>query len=64
MAMPGFLLNKYAPLALPKPLNDMPQDYLEWLPPFTREENTSVQRHIENFCAFVENANVEHLDVV
>ena len=42
----------------------MPQDYLKLLPRFTEEDNTSAQRHIENFCAFAENVNVEHLDVV
>ena len=64
MVVPGFLLNKYAPLALPQVLNEMPQDYLKLLPRFTREDNTSTQRHIENFYAFAENVNVENLDVV
>ena len=35
--VPAFLLNKYAPLALPQVLNDMPQDYLKILPRFTGE---------------------------
>ena len=30
--VPGFLLNKHAPLALPQVLNDMPQDYVKILP--------------------------------
>ena len=64
MVVPGFLLKKYAPLALPQILNDMPQDYLKLLPRFTREANTSAQRHIENFYAFAKNVNVEHLDVM
>ena len=64
MAILGFLLNKYAPLALPQVLNEMPQDYLKLLPRFTGEDSTSAQRHIENFCALAENVNVEHLDVV
>ena len=42
----------------------MPQDYLKLLPWFTGEDSTSAQRHIENFCVFAENLNVENLDVV
>jgi len=64
MVFPGFLLNKYAPLYLPQPLSSMPQDYLKCLSRFNREGDTLAQRHIEAFCAFAENLNVEHLDVV
>ena len=64
MHVSSLLLNKYAPLALPRPLNDMPRDYLERLPRFTGEDCNSAQRHIENLCAFAENVNLEHLDVV
>ena len=64
MVVPGFLLNKYATLALPQVLYDMLQDYLKLLPWFSGEDSTSAQRHIENFCTFAENVNVEHLDVV
>ena len=64
MVVPGFLLNKYSPLALPQGLNDMPQDYLKLLPRFIREDSTFVQRNIENLCAFAKKVNVEHLDVV
>ena len=64
MAVPGFLLNKYAPLALPQILIDMPQDYMKLLPQFTGEDNSAAQKYIEDFCSFVENFNVEHLDVV
>ena len=35
--VPAFLLNKYAPLALPQVLNDMPQYYLKILPRFNGE---------------------------
>ena len=41
MVVPSFLLNKYAPLALPQVLNDMPQDYIKLLPQSTREYSTS-----------------------
>ena len=62
--VPGFLLNKYAPMALPQVLNDMPQDYLKILPRFNGENEIDAQKHLEVFCAFAENFNVEHLDVV
>jgi len=64
MALPGFLLNKYAPLDLPHPLSVMPQDYLNILPIFNGEDNNMTQRHIETFSAFDGNLNVEQLDVV
>ena len=60
----GFLLNKYAPLALPQVLNDMPQDYLKILPRFNWENESDAQKHLETFFSFAENFNVEHLDVV
>ena len=62
--VPAFLLNKYAPLALPQVLNDMPQDYLKILPRFNGENEVDAHKHLENFCSFAENLNVEHLDVV
>ena len=61
--VPDFLLNKYAPLALPPVLNDMPQDYLKILPRFNGENDIDAQKHLETFCSFAENLNVEHLDV-
>lgn len=64
MVVPGFLLNKYAPLGLPQILNDMPRDYLKILPRFNGDNDTEAQKHLEVFCAFTENFNVEHLDVV
>lgn len=64
MALPGFLLNKYAPLDLPQPLSVMPHGYLKLLPRFNGEDENFSQKHIQAFCAFVENLNVEQLDVV
>lgn len=42
----------------------MPQDYLKLLPRFNGEDDNTTLRHIEIFCSFAENLNVEHLDVV
>ena len=64
MVVSSFILKKYSTLALPQPLNDIPQDSLERLPRFSKEYNNFAQRHIETLCAFTENVNVEHLDVV
>ena len=47
--VPAFLLKKYAPLALPQVLNDMPQDYLKILPRFTGENEIDAQKHLETF---------------
>ena len=62
--VPAFLMNKYAPLALPQVLNYMPQDYLKILPRFNGENEIDAQKHLETFCSFAENLNLEHLDVV
>ena len=47
--VPAFLMNKYAPLALPQVLNDMPQDYLKILPRFNGENEIYAQKHLETF---------------
>lgn len=49
---------------MPQPLSSMPQDYLKLLPRINRAVDISAQRHIEIFCAFVENLNVKNLGVV
>ena len=41
MAIPTFLLNIYAPLNLPQPLNVMPQYYLKLLPNFIGEDEAT-----------------------
>ena len=45
-------------------LNDFPQDYLKILPRFNGENEIDAQKHLEVFCSFAENFNVEYLDVV
>ena len=64
MADPTFLMNIYASLNLPQPMNEMPQEYLKFLPIFTGEDEITVEEHLHLFCTFTENFNVEHLDVV
>ena len=57
-------MNRYAPLQLPQPFNQMPQDYLKILPHFSGEDEQTTENHIVVFCNFAESLNVEHLDVV
>ena len=64
MATPTFLLNRYAPLNLPQPMNAMSQEYFKLLSRFTREDEITAKKHLPVFCNFAENLNVEHLDVV
>ena len=64
MEAPSFLMNRYAPLNLPQPVNAMPQEYLKLLPRFIGEDEVTVEQHLPLFFTFAENLNVEHLDVV
>ena len=48
---------RYAPLALPQPLNALPQgDYLKYLPKYTGEgDGTSVEEHLASFYSYADN---------
>ena len=56
---------RYAPLALPQPLNALPQgDYLKYLPKYTGEgDGTFVEEHLAAFYSYADNQNIEHEDV-
>ena len=45
MAAPYFLMDRYAPLNIPQPINAMPQEYLKLLPHFTREDEVTEEQH-------------------
>ena len=64
MAALAFLLNIYAPLNIPQPMKAKPQWYLKLLPSVIGEDEITAEKHLPVFCNFVENLNVEHLDVV
>lgn len=64
MAAHAFLVNRYAPVQLPQPLNQMPQDYLKTLLNFSGEDEQTTENHVVVFCNFAESLNVEYLDVV
>lgn len=64
MVVPAFLMNRYAPLQLPQPFNQMPWDYLRTLPHFTGEDEQVAENHVSVFCNFANSLNVEHLDVI
>ena len=56
--------SRYAPLALPQPLNALPQgDYLKYLPKYTGEgDGTSTEEHLVVFYSYVDNQNIKHED--
>ena len=49
MAAPAFLMNRYAPLNLPQPMNAMPQEYLKLLPICTGEDEITAEQHLPLF---------------
>ena len=52
MATLTFLMDRYAPLNLPQPMNAMPQKYLKLLPRFSGEYEVTVEQHLSLFCTF------------
>lgn len=52
MASPAFLMNRYAPLQLPQPLNQMPQEYLKILPRFIGEDEQTTENYVSVLCNF------------
>ena len=54
---------RYAPLALPAVLHDLPENYMKSLPKFTGEGDLTVQEHINFFDQFDDILGIEHEDV-
>jgi hypothetical protein len=54
---------RYAPLVLPIPLHDLPENYIKNLPKFTREGDLTVAKHINFFDQFMDILGLEHKDV-
>ena len=62
--MERILIARYAPLNFPNPLSTMPtEDYLKFMPKFTREGDFIAKEHLEEFHSYVENINIEQEDV-
>ena len=62
--MERILVARYAPLILPNPLATMPTgDYLKYMPKFTGEGDFTAKEHLEAFYSYVENINIEQVDV-
>jgi hypothetical protein len=64
--LPGIfakLVARYAPLVLPVPLHDLPENYMKSLPKFTREGDLTAQEHINFFDQFFDILGIEHEDV-
>jgi hypothetical protein len=53
----------YAPLVLPGPLHDLPENYMKKLPNFMGEGNLTVVEHIKIFDQFADILGLEHEDV-
>ena len=58
MGAPTFLMNRYAPLNIPQPMNAMHQEYLKLLPRFTGEDEVIAEQHLPLFFTFAKNLNV------
>jgi len=57
------LAARYAPLVLPIPLHDLPENYMKILPKFTGEGDLTGQEHINFFDQFANILGIEHEDV-
>ena len=54
---------RYAPLVLPAPLHDLPDNYIKNLPKFTREGDLTATEHINFFDQFADICGIVHEDV-
>jgi hypothetical protein len=54
---------RYAPLVLPVPLHDLPENYIKNLPKFTGEGDLTATEHINFFDQFTDILGIEHEDV-
>jgi hypothetical protein len=54
---------RYAPLVLPVPLHDLPENYIKNLPKFTGEGDLTAAEHINFFDQFADICGIEHEDV-
>ena len=54
---------KYAPLVLPVPLHDLPENYMKNIPKFTGKGDLTAQEHIIFFAQFANILGLEHEDV-
>jgi hypothetical protein len=54
---------RYAPLVLPVPLHDLPENYIKNLPKFTGEGDLTATEHTIFFYQFVDILGLEHKDV-
>jgi hypothetical protein len=54
---------RYAPLVLPIPLHDLPENYMKNLPKFTIEGDLTTAEHINFFDQFADILGLEQEDV-
>jgi hypothetical protein len=54
---------RYAPLVLPAPLHDLPENYIKNIPKFTGEGDLTADEHINFFDQFADILGIKHEDV-
>jgi hypothetical protein len=48
--MDAIVATRYAPLIIPQPMNPLlAGDYLKYIPKFTREEDITIEEHLDAF---------------
>jgi len=55
--------SRYAPLVLPIPLHDLPENYIKYLPKFTGEGDLTTTEHINFFDQFADILGIEHENI-
>jgi hypothetical protein len=62
--MDAIIASKYAPLVLPVGSHALPTTYyMKYLPRYNEEGYVTVEKHMVSFYSFVENLNIDNVDV-
>jgi len=62
--MDVIVATRNAPLILPQPMNALRvEDYLNYMPKFTEEEDITAEEHLATFYSYAHNLNIEDEDV-
>ena len=55
---------RFAPLALPAQLHDLPQNYAQRIKYFGNEVDVAAQQHVDRFIDFIDLEEVDHEDAM
>ena len=58
------MATRYAPLALPTQLHNLPQTYAQRIKSFGNEEDVTTQQHLDKFTDFIDLEEVDHEDAI